>query len=83
MKTSHVRVWETGRRMSSDQQPDIEQIEHKRQKNPDVDAVYLLSPQPHIVDCIMADFERRRYRRSNLVWTSCEFGTAIQNEINH
>jgi hypothetical protein len=37
--------------------------------NPTMDAIYLLSPQPHIVDCVLADFERRRYRRSYLVWT--------------
>lgn len=36
--------------------------------NPDMDAIYLLSPQPHIVDCLMADFERHRYRKSFLVW---------------
>ena len=48
----------------------IEQIEDRRPMNPDMDAVYLLSPQPHIVDCLMADFERRRYRRSFILWTS-------------
>ena len=48
----------------------IEQIEDKRPMNPEMDAVYLLSPQPHIVDCLMADFERRRYRRSFIIWTS-------------
>ncbi|KAI9821669.1 MAG: vacuolar sorting protein VPS33/slp1 [Pycnora praestabilis] len=48
----------------------IEQIEHKRPMNKDMDAIYLLSPQPHLVDCLMADFERRRYRKSYLVWTS-------------
>jgi hypothetical protein len=37
-----------------------------------MDAVYILSPQPHIVDCIMADLERRRYRGTFLVWTSCK-----------
>jgi syntaxin-binding protein 1 len=36
----------------------------------DMDAIYLLSPQPHIVDCLMADFERRRYRKTFLVWTA-------------
>jgi syntaxin-binding protein 1 len=36
----------------------------------DMDAIYLLSPQPHIVDCLIADFERRRYRKSFLVWTA-------------
>ena len=35
-----------------------------------MDAVYILSPLPHIVDCLMADFERRRYRRCFLIWTS-------------
>ena len=34
-----------------------------------MDVIYLLSPQAHIVDCLLADFERRRYRRSFLVWT--------------
>lgn len=36
--------------------------------NQDMDAIYILSPQPHIVDCLKADFERRRYRRAFLVW---------------
>jgi syntaxin-binding protein 1 len=35
-----------------------------------MEAIYILAPLPHIVDCIMADFERRRYRRSWLLWTS-------------
>ena len=48
----------------------IEQIEDRRPMNREMDAVYLLSPQPHIVDCLMADFERRRYRRSFIIWTS-------------
>jgi syntaxin-binding protein 1 len=38
--------------------------------NPDMDAIYILSPQPHIVDCLMADFERQRYRKTFLVWTA-------------
>ena len=41
--------------------------------NQDTDAVYILSPQPHIVDCLMADFERRRYHKAFLIWTSCAF----------
>ena len=49
---------------------DVEQIEHRRPMNPETDALYILSPLPHIVDCLMADFERRRYRRAYLVWTS-------------
>ncbi|OJJ50823.1 hypothetical protein ASPZODRAFT_106723 [Penicilliopsis zonata CBS 506.65] len=48
----------------------VEQIEHRRQANPDMDALYILSPASHIVDCLMADFERRRYRRAFVVWTS-------------
>ena len=49
---------------------DIEQIEIKRSMNQSLDAVYLISPEPHVVDCLINDFERRRYRRSYLVWTS-------------
>ncbi|CAK3877226.1 sec1 family superfamily [Lecanosticta acicola] len=48
----------------------IEQITDRRQTNRDVDAIYILTPQPHIVDCVMADFEKRKYRRAHLVWTS-------------
>ena len=51
-------------------EPDIERIEERREMNPDMDAIYILSPLPHIVDCLMADFERRRYRKSFLVWTA-------------
>lgn len=35
-----------------------------------MDAVYILSPEPHIVECLIADFEVRRYRRAYLIWTS-------------
>ena len=38
--------------------------------NQEIDAVYLLSPLSHIVDCLMADLERRRYRKSYVIWTS-------------
>lgn len=38
--------------------------------NPTMDAIYILSPQPHIVDCLLADFERQRYRKAYLVWTT-------------
>jgi syntaxin-binding protein 1 len=48
----------------------IERIENRREPNPEMDAVYILSPEPHIVDCLLADFERRRYCRAYLVWTS-------------
>ncbi|KAJ5098706.1 hypothetical protein N7532_005707 [Penicillium argentinense] len=48
----------------------IEQIDHRRMKNPDMDALYILSPESWIVDCLMADFEVKRYRRAFLVWTS-------------
>jgi len=49
---------------------DIENIMNKREMQPDTDAIYILSPEPHIVDCLMADFERRRYKSAYLVWTS-------------
>lgn len=49
---------------------DIENIMEKRDMNTSMDAIYLLSPEPHIVDCLMADFERRRYQKAYIVWTS-------------
>ncbi|EKG12119.1 Sec1-like protein [Macrophomina phaseolina MS6] len=48
----------------------IELITDRRPMNKDMDVIYILSPQPHIVDCVMADFERRRYRKTYLIWTS-------------
>lgn len=48
----------------------IEQIDQKRPENQGMDVVYILSPQPYVVDCLMADFERRRYQRAFLLWTS-------------
>ncbi|KAI9870642.1 MAG: vacuolar sorting protein VPS33/slp1 [Pleopsidium flavum] len=59
----------------------IEQIEQRRPINKEMDAIYLVSPQPHIVDCLMADFERRRYRKSYLVWTSVP-PTELQSRID-
>lgn len=38
--------------------------------NQEMDAMYLLSPLSHIVDCLIADLERRRYRKSYVIWTS-------------
>jgi syntaxin-binding protein 1 len=38
--------------------------------NPTMDAIYILSPQPHIVECLSADLDRRRYRQTFLVWTA-------------
>ena len=55
-------------RIVSKSRLDIERIEEKRAMNPDMDAIYLLSPEPHIVECLMADFERRKYRKTYLVW---------------
>ncbi|KAI7677667.1 hypothetical protein KC353_g22594, partial [Hortaea werneckii] len=48
----------------------IEQILDRRPTNRDADALYLLTPHPHIVDAVMADFQKRKYRRAFLVWTS-------------
>lgn len=50
---------------------DVEQIEHRRPSNPDMDALYILSAESYVVDCLMADFEVGRYRKAFLVWTSC------------
>lgn len=38
--------------------------------NPDTDAVYILSPQPYLIDFLLADFEVGRYRKSYLIWTA-------------
>jgi hypothetical protein len=35
-----------------------------------MDTIYILTPKPHIVDCVMAELEVRRYRGLFLVWTS-------------
>lgn len=47
----------------------IELIESRREPNPEMDAIYILSPEPFAVDCLLADYEMRRYRSSYLVWT--------------
>ena len=61
-----ICTWER----DAENETDIESIEDKREMNPTMDAIYLLSPQPHIVDCLLADFDRRRYKKSFLVWTA-------------
>ncbi|KAJ5677772.1 uncharacterized protein N7477_003405 [Penicillium maclennaniae] len=48
----------------------VEQIEQRRMSNPDMDALYILTPEAWIVDCLMADIEVGRYRKAILVWTS-------------
>ncbi|KAH8173567.1 hypothetical protein LIA77_07822 [Sarocladium implicatum] len=47
----------------------IEKIESRREPNPEMDAVYILSPESYVVECLLADFQVRRYRKSYLVWT--------------
>ncbi|KAK7429949.1 syntaxin binding protein 1 [Neonectria magnoliae] len=47
----------------------IERIEDRRDPNPEMDAIYILSPESFAVDCLLADFEMRRYRSYYLVWT--------------
>ncbi|KAF1839448.1 Sec1-like protein [Decorospora gaudefroyi] len=48
----------------------IERIEDRRQAIRDMDAIYIITPKPHIVDCIMAEFDQRRYRGFFLIWTT-------------
>lgn len=38
--------------------------------NPTMDAIYLVSPQDYVVDCLVADLEARRYKKSFLLWTA-------------
>ncbi|TEA18439.1 Protein transport protein sec1 [Colletotrichum sidae] len=47
----------------------IERIEEKRDMNPEMDAIYILSPKENIAEILVNDFERRRYKQSYLVWT--------------
>jgi syntaxin-binding protein 1 len=68
MRTLRVSSTQGFGSMNTNNNIDIEKIEEKREMNPDMDAIYILSPKPHIVDCLMADFERRRYKRTFLVW---------------
>ncbi|KAK3353045.1 Sec1 family protein [Lasiosphaeria hispida] len=59
----------------------IELIEDRREPNPTMDAIYFLSPQPHILECLLADFERRRYRKAFIVWAGIlnpELGRRLQ-----
>lgn len=37
--------------------------------NPEMDAIYILSPKENIVEILINDFERRRYKEAYLVWT--------------
>ncbi|OLN81280.1 Protein transport protein sec1 [Colletotrichum chlorophyti] len=47
----------------------IERIEQKRDMNPEMDAIYILSPRENIVEILINDFERRRYKQAYLIWT--------------
>ena len=51
---------------------DIEQIEQRRPTNREIDAIYILTPEPYVVDCVVADLDRRRYRGVSVLWTSRE-----------
>lgn len=48
----------------------IEQLESRRQHQPDTDAIYLLTPLPYIVEALKADLSRRRYKKAFLIWTT-------------
>jgi syntaxin-binding protein 1 len=48
----------------------IEQLEDRRDTQSGTDAIYFLTPLPHVVETLKADLNRRRYRRAFLVWTS-------------
>jgi syntaxin-binding protein 1 len=48
----------------------IEQLEDRRDTQSGTDAIYFLTPIPHVVETLKADLNRRRYRKAFLVWTS-------------
>lgn len=38
--------------------------------NPEMDAIYFLTPnKPHILECLLADLGRRRYKTAYIIWT--------------
>lgn len=49
--------------------------------NKDMDVIYLLTPETHIVECLLADFDRRRYRGAYLLWTSCKVGLRFRESF--
>lgn len=48
----------------------IERIEDRREPNPGMDAIYILTADSFSVECLLADFEMRRYRSFYLIWTA-------------
>ena len=58
----------------------IEQIEDRRTTQASTDAIYFLSPLPHIVQALKADLGRRRYRKGFLLWTS-PLSRSLQDEL--
>jgi syntaxin-binding protein 1 len=53
----------------------IDNIENRRDPNPELPAIYILSSQAYVVDCLMADLERQRYQCCHLLWTSSMFAS--------
>jgi hypothetical protein len=49
----------------------IEKIENRRQPQP-IESLYILTPEEHIVRCLISDFARikPRYSGAHLLWTS-------------
>ncbi|KAF3935530.1 hypothetical protein ABW19_dt0201704 [Dactylella cylindrospora] len=50
----------------------VEEIQQKRTPKSDMEAVYLLTPKPYVLDCLVSEFKRPkpRYMGGHLVWTS-------------
>ncbi|KAF2671845.1 Sec1 family protein [Microthyrium microscopicum] len=48
----------------------IDQIEQKRTRNVETDALYILTAEPHIVECVLSDIEKGRYAAYYILWTS-------------
>lgn len=46
-----------------------------------MDAIYILSPESFSVECLLADFEMRRYRSSYLLWTGL-LETSLRRKID-
>ena len=77
--TMIYRMWK--RRSKADhlvlRKLDVSLIESKRMPQP-MECVYILTPQEHIVRCLISDFARTkpRYTGAHLLWTSGLVSTA-------
>ncbi|KAF3926534.1 hypothetical protein AA313_de0200363 [Arthrobotrys entomopaga] len=49
----------------------VDVLEQKRTPHPDMEGIYFLSPEPHILECLLSEFKRPRPRHigGHIIWT--------------